>query len=80
MDEFHKEGSELSDDINVISSNEYDSTEDENDEVNDKLKPFWKDTLRQEERSFDKEKLKKLEDRTRFLANPRLDAARIAPM
>jgi len=80
IDELHKEGSELSGDINVISSNEYDSFDDENEEENEKRKPFWKETLRQEERSYDKEKLKRLEDRTHFLANPRLEAVRIAQM
>lgn len=45
-----------------------------------KLKPFWKDIIGQEERLIDREKLKKLESRTRFLPNPRLDAARIAKM
>ena len=78
IDELHKSGSEMSDDINVISSNEYDSSEGENEEKEEKLKPFWKDALRQEERAYDKEKLKKLESRARFLTNPRLDAARIA--
>ena len=40
--------------------------------------PFWKKTLRQEERAIDRDELKKLEMRTRFLTNPRLDAERLA--
>jgi hypothetical protein len=40
-------------------------------------KHFWKDALRQEERNIDRNQLKRLEQRTNFLPNPRLDAARL---
>lgn len=96
--ELHKSGSELSDDIHSVSSNENDSSDviwitlfffmniDQANKVVNwkeeyvKPKPFWKEALRQEERSVDKEMLKRLENRTRFLPNPRLDAARFAPL
>lgn len=45
-----------------------------------KAKPFWKDTLRQEERLNDREYLKKIQNRTNFLPNPRLEASRTAQL
>ena len=41
-----------------------------------KKKPFWKDSIRQESRAGIKEDLKKLENKIRYLPNPRLEAIR----
>ena len=50
-----------------------------NEEVKEKKdkKLFWRDALRQEERNIDRNQLKRMEQRTNFLPNPRLDAARL---
>ena len=62
---------------NEIDENE----EEEEDEVDENgEKPFWKHTLRQEERVNDRLHLKKLNERTNFLPNPRHFAARMAPL
>jgi hypothetical protein len=70
IEELHKAGSEISD-YEEISSESVDE-----DEETEKLKPFWKKTLRQEERMQDKIRLKRLEERATFLPNPRLNAER----
>jgi hypothetical protein len=82
IEELHKSGSEMSDDLYVSDENENNATDSNDDEedAEKKLKPFWKSTLRQEERMNDKTQLKKLHDRTNFLPNPRLFAARKAPL
>ncbi|CAF0775579.1 unnamed protein product [Brachionus calyciflorus] len=43
-----------------------------------KEKPFWKDVLKQEDRINDREYLKNLENKVKFLTNPRLEAIRTA--
>lgn len=83
IDELHKSGSEMSDeDLIQLIRNEIDENEEEEDEEVDENgeKPFWKHTLRQEERVYDRLKLKKLNERINFLPNPRHFAARMAPL
>lgn len=93
IDELHKSGSETSD---VENNNndiiEIKNDDDEDDDYEDKcsseedenraagLDPFWKKTLRQEERLNGRVQLKKLHERANFLPNPRLFAARTAPL
>ena len=74
IEELHKAGSELGD---YEQQEEYELDEDNDEEKTD---PFWKKTLRQEERMIDKTRLKRLEDRINFLPNPRLDAERVGKM
>ena len=54
--------------------------EDDNNDSGGELEPFWKQTLRQEERVNDRQQLRKLNERTNFLPNPRHFAARMAPL
>ena len=86
MDEIrylHKPGSAKSsehtayntDDENNSSSDDENSIKHRNKNNN---QPFWKEMLRQEERLFDKEALKKLNSKIDFLPNPRHAAARLA--
>lgn len=42
--------------------------------------PYWRKMLRQEERLNDRYQLRKLHERANFLPNPRLFAARTAPL
>ncbi len=92
IEELHKEGSVLTDDhsfdddgkekkYNENDNSDFNDDDDENDEnysgKKTKRKPYWKDILRQESREDAKDCLKKLENKVRYLPNPRLDAIRI---
>lgn len=88
IEELHKPGSEVSDDENFAIDDD-ETTEDEDKgenedgkdiERNNNVDPFWKKTLRQEERLNERYQLKKLHERSNFLPNPRLFAARTAPL
>lgn len=90
IEELHKSGSEVSDDENFAIDDETTEDEDEDREDNENgdreieknsnVDPFWKKTLRQEERLNERYQLKKLHERSNFLPNPRLFAARTAPL
>ena len=64
LNDYHKDGSEVSE--NSFSEEEEDEGE----------RPFWKKTLRQVSRESAKDELKKIDNRVRYLPNPRLDAIR----
>lgn len=71
IEELHKSGSELSDDAQSL----FNSDEEDNEEEIDKFKkPFWKESIRQESRNNFKYGLKKIENRIKYLPNPRLEA------
>lgn len=78
IEELHKSGSEVSDEEIGDDYKPSESQSDGDESVG--RPPFWKQTLRQEERMNDRLQLKRLNERTNFLPNPRLFAARTAPL
>lgn len=57
-----------------------DDIDEQNDKELDLRDPYWRKMLRQEERLNERYQLKKLHERANFLPNPRLFAARTAPL
>ena len=73
IDEFHKAGSEIDYvDQMVMSDEDYDDMM----MSGASRKPFWKETLRQVSRESAKNALRKIDNKVRYLPNPRLDAIR----